>query len=282
MGIRKHIDHLKAIVKFNLKIETRYPISYMAAFFNMFFWLFSFSILVLMLSRDPSGGEVIGNIIMWGFAAYIVFQGLFGEVAFGLIRLQRRGTLEQIMLTPISPWILPLGLAGFTMIINMLLVMIAILMFSTLMKVPIIIKEPLLGLLAGFLFFIMAYGLALIYAGWAIKAKRSGWALINAIEMIVILFCGVFYSFRTAPHRILMISRMIPLSYAIDLLRTSIMGIEPELVPTTITILDTKLSASQFEWILVSTLSILILLVGYLYLMRVIKDAKKKGYLATY
>ena len=282
MEVRKHLDQLKAIVKFNLKIETRYPISYMAGFLNMFFWLFSFSILVLMFSRGTGEEKIIGNIIMWGFVAYLIFQGILGEVGFGLIRLQRRGTLEQILLTPISPWILPLGLAGFTIIIHMLFVMLAIFLFCTLMKVPIIIKNPLGGFLAGVLFFMMAYGLALLYAGWALKAKRSGWALINAIQIIVMLFCGVFYSFRTTPQAILTISRIIPLSYAIDLFRTTIVGIEPELVPSVIIIFGAELSGYLFEWILVSTLSILLLLLGYIYLMKSVEDAKMKGYLATY
>jgi len=282
MEIRRHIHNIKVLVKFNLMIEMRYPLSYMSGLLNMFFWMLSFSILVMMLSRGTSGGMIVGNLIMWGFVAYIMFQGLIGEVGFGIARLQRRGTLEQIFLTPISPWILPIGLAGFTIIIHIIFVAAAVFLFVALMRIELIVANPIGGILAGILFLAMSYGLALLYAGWAIKAKRSGWALINAIQIVVMLFCGVFYSFRGAPKAVVMVSKLIPLSYAIDLLRTTIVGIEPELIPSKACIFGVMVSGVVLEWVLVFVLSIVILWLGYTYLLRTLKDAKVKGYLATY
>jgi len=281
MKIKKYLKDFTTIVKYNLKIEMRYPLSYIAGIFNMFFWMLSISILVIILSGQKEN-IILGNIIIWGFIGYMIYQTIISEVGFGIYRLQRRGTLEQIFLTPIPHWILPLGLAGFSLTIAMIFSILVILFLSTMLNIPLIITNPLQGILATILLFNMTYGLALIYAGIAIKTKKSSWALVNALQMIFLLFCGVFYSFKTMPQWLLTISKTIPFSYAIDLMRTTIIGIPPELAPKTITIMGTKINGATFEWIITATISTTLLTAGYTYLNKKIKEAKKKGLLATY
>ena len=281
MKIKKYLKDFTTIVKYNLKIEMRYPLSYIAGIFNMFFWMLSISILVIILSGQKEN-IILGNLIIWGFIGYMIYQTIISEVGFGIYRLQRRGTLEQIFLTPIPHWILPLGLAGFSLTIAMIFSILVILFLSTMLNIPLIITNPLQGILATILLFNMTYGLALIYAGIAIKTKKSSWALVNALQMIFLLFCGVFYSFKTMPQWLLAISKTIPFSYAIDLMRTTIIGIPPELAPKTITIMGTKINGATFEWIITATISTTLLTAGYTYLNKKIKEAKKKGLLATY
>ena len=281
MGVREKLGYLKTIVKYNVKIDMRYPLSYLSGILNLFFWLLSFSILVMMLGSGQSSA-ILGNLIIWGVVSYMVFSSLTSEVGFGLYRLQRRGTLEQIFLTPIPYWLLPLGLAAFSLITGMIFMVFTIIFLVILMDIPIIILNPMGGLIAFTLMFAMDYGIVLIYAGFSIRTKRSSWALVNALNIAFMLFCGVFYSFSQMPEWLLRISRLIPQSYAVDLLRTTIIGIPPELIPHPLRIGKWIIEPTTCEWIIVATISITTLAIGYIYLTKTINEAKKKGYLSTY
>jgi len=282
MGVREHLRDFLTIMKFNLKIETRYPLSYASGILNMFFWLLSFSILAMMLARETLDRVIIGNLIIWGFVAFIVFQSMLAEVGFGIVRLQRRGTLEQIVLTPVSYWILPLGLAGFSLLVHLIFIFLGIIFLSIFLNVPIIVRNPICGLITFGLLFCIMYGFALFLAGWTLKTKRASWALVNVLQILYMLFCGVFYPFKTMPKSLLAISRIIPLSYAVDLFRTTIVGIEPELLPHSVSLLGVATTGQTLEWIIVTMMAIISILLGYIYFIRTLHEAKKKGYLATY
>jgi len=284
MGLKKNLRDLWVITKYNLKIEARYPISYAASLLNLLFWFLAFATLILIFSSPNSPQEyaIKSNMIAWGIASYILFSGMISEVGYGMIRLQRRGTLEQILLTPIAYWVLPLGLAAFELIISMIFVSITILLMVIIFKAPIIIVNPLGGLLGLVLFFMMSYGISMLLAGVAIKAKRSSWALGNALTMLYMIFCGTFYPFSTLPEQILIVSKFIPLSYAVDIFRTTLIGIDPELIKGEVDILGYSIPGALAEWILVGLLSVAILALGYIVLILTIKDGKRRGYLGQY
>lgn len=284
MGLKDNLRDLWTIMKYNLKIETRYPISYVSSILNLLFWFLAFATLVLMFSSPTSPREYVitCNLIAWGLASYILFSGIMGEVGYGIIRLQRRGTLEQILLAPISYWILPLGLAAFELVISAIFMAVTILLMAIIFDAPIIIGNPLGGFVAFLLFFGMVYGVAMLLAGVSITTKRSSWAFGNALSMLYMIFCGTFYSFSSLPGQILAISRLIPLSYGVDLFRTTLIGIDPELINGKVDILGYSISGALLEWAIVSLLSIMMLLIGYICLISAIKRGKIKGYLGQY
>ncbi|MEX0568874.1 MAG: ABC transporter permease [Candidatus Njordarchaeota archaeon] len=283
MGIKEDLRDIVTIMKFNLKIESRYPISYVAGMLNLFFWLLSFAIFVLMLlGAKTEKSMVIGNLIAYGFATYILFNAVISEVGFGIVRLQRRGTLEQIFLAPVSYWVLPLGLAGFTLIIHIAFMLMAIIMFVFLMGVPIVIVDPLMGFLGIVGLFIMIYGFALLFAGLTIKTKRSSWAVVNVFQFIYMLFCGAFYPFNSLPENIRIVSMLLPFSYGVDVFRTSIVGVEPELFPNVVSLFGIIISGQIAEMIFVFCLGSIFLMYGYIFFKKTIDEGKRKGYLGTY
>ena len=281
MGLRENIRDFLTIVKYNLKIETRYPLSYFAGILSLFFWILSLAVFIILLSEQPANRILIGNLIVWGNVSYFIFGGFVAEVTYGFVRLQRRGTLEQILLAPVNEYILPLGLAGFGLIVRIFFIGFVILLFKFLLGIPIIINNVIMGLLALLLMLMMFYGFALLLSGVVIKTKRAGDAMANFIMYLFIIFCGAFYPFRALPEKVLAITRVIPLSYAVDLLRTSIVGINPELIPAEVAY-GIGLKPIELEFTLVLIMSIISLIVGCYYYGQSIKRAKIEGTLATY
>jgi len=96
------------------------------------------------------------------------------------------------------------------------------------------------------------------------------------------IFCGTFYPFSTLPEQILIVSKFIPLSYAVDIFRTTLIGIDPELIKGEVDILGYSIPGALAEWILVGLLSVAILALGYIVLILTIKDGKRRGYLGQY
>jgi len=282
MKAKSVIRDIVTIAKFNLKIEMRYPLSYIGAILNLLFWILSFAVLAMMFSTGSGYEIIIGNMILWGIVAYLVFQIMLSEVAFGFVRLQRRGTLEQIFLTPTKEWILPLGLVAYSLVIYLIFSLLTIAFMVVFLGIPLIIRNALLGAFNFILFLIMSYGFALLFAGLMLRLKRAGWSLVNFIQFFVMIFGGVFYPFRSLPEIVLCVSRVIPFSYGLDLLRTSIVGVDPELVPSVINFFGFTISGFLFEELLVMFISALSLVIGYMHFMTTLNDAKRKGYLATY
>lgn len=282
MGIKEDLRDIVTIMKFNLKIDMRYPISYVASMLEIFLWLLSFAIFVLMLlGAKTQEHVVIGNLIAYGFASYILFNAMTSQIGFGIYRLQRRGTLEQILLTPIPYWTLPFGLAGSTLISSMAFIGITIIAFTFSIGIPIIINNPLTSFLGVIGLFLMMYGFALFFAGLMIRTKRAGWGLVQAIQFTYMLFCGAFYPFNSIPENMRIISMLIPFSYGVDIFRTSLVGIEPELV-SEIVLFGIPISGQLAELILVFFLSMLFLVCGHAFLKKSIEEGKRKGYLGTY
>lgn len=281
MGLRDKIMDFWTIMKYNLRIEIRYPISYLAAVLNTVFWMLAFVTLILIFANGEESA-LAANLIAWGLASYVIFSQFMSEVGFGIIRLQRRGTLEQILLTPVSISVLPIGLAGYSLVIALMFMLLMVGLLILLSGATLIIVNPLGGLVAFVFMLLMFYGAALILAAASIRLKRSSWALINVFTMLFMIFCGTFYSFAMVPEVVVLISRLILFSYAVDLFRTTLLGLKPELISTPITIGSLTVSSVLFEWLLVVSLSIVFVVVGKFYLLKTINDAKREGTLGAY
>jgi ABC-2 type transport system permease protein len=92
----------------------------------------------------------------------------------------------------------------------------------------------------------------------------------NFLQFFLMIVCAMFFPFSALPEIIQVISRLIPLSYCVDLFRTTMIGVSPELLPFEI----------EFGIVLIS--AIILPILGILFFRRTIEKAKREGNLAEY
>ena len=84
------------------------------------------------------------------------------------------------------------------------------------------------------------------------------------------VFCAMFFPFSALPDVVLLISRVIPLSYCVDLFRSTLIGVSPELLPF------------ELEFLLVTLFAIALPIFGIAYFRKTVERAKIDGNLAEY
>ena len=137
--------------------------------------------------------------------------------AFAIVRERERGTLEQLLVTPVSKGglivgkLLPYTVIGFGQTVLVLLVMVF------LFKVPVSGSIPLL-LFLSFLFLIPALGIGILISTFA---KNQGEALqLSLMTMLLsILLSGFLFPRDSMPLIIYLLSLLIPATYFLEILR---------------------------------------------------------------
>jgi len=112
------------------------------------------------------------------------------------------------------------------------------------------------------------YGFGFFYAGFAIQLKET-FKLSSTIRFMVPIICGYSYSIVILPAQIQTISRIIPLTYSVDMMRFSILATIP-LIPTHLELLILALSALVFPYL------------GYRTYLKLEARARKEGALGRY
>ncbi len=93
-----------------------------------------------------------------------------------------------------------------------------------------------MGLGALLLLFTLAgmFGIGFAFAAYTLLVKESAQTTANFLEFFIMIVCGMFFPFRALPEVLQPLSRAIPLSYAVDAFRSTLMGYPsgfPELAP---------------------------------------------------
>jgi ABC-type polysaccharide/polyol phosphate export permease len=97
--------------------------------------------------------------------------------------------------------------------------------------------------------------------------------VVNFLQFGLLVLCANFFPFSALPPFILFLSRLIPLAYAVDAFRSTMMGFPPgfpELAPFPIELMITTL------------FGLIMPLLGYLLYRRAENYARKHGSLSTY
>jgi len=112
------------------------------------------------------------------------------------------------------------------------------------------------------------YGFGFFYAGFTIQLKGT-YKLSYLIGFIFPILCGFSYSVVVLPTQIQLISKLIPLTYSIDMLRFSILATIP-LIPTEVELMFLALSALVFPYL------------GYRTYLKLEARARREGTLGRY
>jgi ABC-2 type transport system permease protein len=78
------------------------------------------------------------------------------------------------------------------------------------------------------------FGFGFAFAAYTLLAKESAQMTANFLQFALLVVCGMFFPFSVLPPLVGFVSRLIPLSYAVDAFRSTLMGYPagfPELLP---------------------------------------------------
>ena len=135
----------------------------------------------------------------------------------GIVRERERGTLEQLMVTPIRPYELMLGKTLPYIVLGYIQITVALIIGVLVFQVP--IKGSILELYILTLFFITAsLGLGILVSNIA-KTQMQAMQLAYFIFLPSILLSGFMFPRDGMPKLIYYIGNLIPLTYYLDIIR---------------------------------------------------------------
>lgn len=252
---------------------SRYPVAFVAIFVQIFLIILLF-IMAARAFQTPGTGQgqltYFAGMMAYGFVTNILLSFTLWEVGYSIREEQVRGTLESLYLSPTNKFS------------NLLSRIFAVLSWTTLMCIGgLALVSGVVGGLpvnnVGMALFVLLFtttgflGIGFIFAGITIKLKETAQTLVNGLQFFFMIFSAQFFPFSVLPQPVLdHISRWLPVSYAVDLFRTTLLGIPPELLP------------APLELIIVVAFGIVSPIAGYSYYNWIDRKARAEGTLGEY
>ncbi len=187
-----------------------------------------------------------------GLIAMILFQTATSLTALAIVKERERGTIEQLIVTPIRSWelivakIIPYILVSFA---NTVLIMaVGTFLFGVPLRGSLILLFGLVGL-----YLLPTLGLGLLIST-AAKTQQQAQLMTMPIMLPSMMLSGVFFPISSLPLFLQFVSNLLPLTYFIYILRSVLVkgvGIEliiPQIVALTIfAIVLLGLAAGRFQ-----------------------------------
>jgi ABC-2 type transport system permease protein len=117
------------------------------------------------------------------------------------------------------------------------------------------------------------FGVGFAFAALTLRIKEAGQTMANLFQFAFMVLCAPFFPFSALPERIQTVSRLIPLSYAVDLFRSTLMGY-PEGFP--------ELAPIEVELVIVTAFGLLMPVLGLWLYRREENRARRTGSLSEY
>ncbi|NHJ02967.1 MAG: ABC transporter permease [Candidatus Heimdallarchaeota archaeon] len=249
-------------------ILTRYKFQFFLSFIQVFLIMFLFTAAALILSPADKTSYGLG-LMYYSFILFMFLSTALWDIGNSLREEQYQGTLESLFLSPISYISTLISRIITNLIWTSLNVIVTFFVMSFVFgELP--IKNVTWGILILILGTIVCFGFSFGFAGLALRYKESMNTLTNFLQLIFMIVCAMFFPFSALPEVIQWISRLIPLSYCVDLFRTTMIGVTPELLPF------------EIEVIIVAVSAVLFPVIGVYYFRRTVQQAKKDGNLSEY
>ncbi len=274
LDLRQRFETFATMARKTLLEYSRYPIAFAALFAQIFLIILLFVLTtVAFAGGDPVRISTFAGAMAYGFVVNIILSFTLWEIGFSIREEQVRGTLESLYLSPANK---------FSNLVSRIFAVLSITIVMCLGGLALVsavagglpahnVGKGLLALLlttSGFL------GLGFIFAGVTIKLKETAQLLVNGLQFFFMIFSAMFFPFsalrNVSPAIVDYISAMLPVSYCVDLFRSTLLGTPPELAPWNV------------EWVIVLAFGLLSPLIGYLVYDRIERKARMEGSLGEY
>lgn len=275
-GPAAFVSTLVAMAQKELTIMLRYPVEFIASFGQVFLIVTSLTLAGLMFAapgaRTTEGDSVTAGIVVYGFILFMFLSDTLWTIGYNVRRDQKQGTLEQLYLSPASKFANLLSRIVVTLVwTGLLCVMSAVLMSTLLGRLPSYNLPLALAVLA--LALSGTFGTGFAFAALTLRLKEAAQTLANLIQFAFMVVCAPFFPFFALPEFIRVVTRLVPLSYAVDAFRSLLMGLPPGFP---------ELAPIEVEIGIVIAFGVLMPVLGYWLYQREENIARRKGSLSEF
>lgn len=272
-GLPALISSMAAMAGKEFKIMTRYPVEFIASFGQIFAIVAIFTLATLTFTNNSeSVGTSEAGVVIYGFMLFLFLSDTLWSIGYNIRREQKQGTLEALYLSPASKFGSLVSRVTNNLIWTSLLSLAGVwLMSSMLGRLP--FNNPGLALFLLAMALSGTFGIGFAFAAVTLRIKETGQSLANVLQFAFLILCANFFPFSALPVGLRAISRAIPLAYAVDAFRSTLMNYPdgfPELAPIGVEIVITTL------------FGILMPLIGYLWYRSSEAQVRKSGGLSEY
>lgn len=252
----------------------RYPVEFVASFGQIFLIVAIFTLAGLTFSPSQLGTAESSSsgIAVYGFILFAFFSDTIWTLGYQVRQEQVQGTLEQLYLSPANKFAnLVARVVTILLWTGLLSIAAAALMTFMLGRLP--FENPLLG---GYLLVAAlsgTFGIGFAFAALTLRIKEAAQSVAILFQFGFLILCAIFFPFAALPAGLRMASRIIPLAYAVDAFRSTLMGY-PEGFP--------ELAPIEVEIITVTAFGILMPILGYHLYRRAEYQARIEGGLSDY
>jgi ABC-2 type transport system permease protein len=262
------------MVRKQLLVMIRYPVNFVASFFQVFLIVavFTFAVLAFVPEGPDGAGRGNGGVVAYGFILFLFLSDVLWTFGGELRQEQYQGTLEALYLTPASKFASLLSRVSVTVVWTGLLSVAAIVLMTILIgRVP--FHNFGLGLIILLLSISGIFGLGFAFAAYTLLVRESAQMTANLLQFTLLVICGMFFPFSALPEAVLRISRLVPLSYCVDALRSTWMDFPPGFP---------ELAPIQMELVIVGLFGLLMPLLGYWLFRWAERQVRMNGTLGEY
>jgi ABC-2 type transport system permease protein len=262
-----------AMVKKELIILARYPVQFVISFAQVFIIIAVFSLAATMFSKGAQGGGAnTSGVVTYGFIMFIFLSDTLWTIGVNVRHEQVQGTLEQLYLTPASKFA-----SLVSRVTNLLLWTGAVSIVSMFGMAAILGNLPFENPSLGLFIFVMAlsgtFGVGFAFAALTLLIKETAQTVANLLQFAFLIVCANFFPFSALPAPVLAISKVIPLAYAVDAFRSTMMGY-PAGFP--------ELASIEVEIVIVTVFGLLMPVIGYGLYRKAEDHARRSGSLAQF
>ena len=274
-GASAWISSLVAMSRKELTIMVRYPVEFIASFGQVFLIVIVLTLAGLMFS--PSGVQSGGSsrasgVVVYGFILFMFLSDTLWTIGYNVRREQKQGTLEQLYLSPASKSASLVSRVTVTLVWTGLLSVASAALMSAMLG-----RLPFHNLPLGAFVLVMAlcgvFGIGFAFAALTLRIKEAGQTMANLFQFAFMMLCAPFFPFSALPEWVQVLSRLIPVSYAVDVFRSTLMGY-PEGFP--------ELAPIEVELVIVTAFGLLMPILGLGLYRREENRARRTGSLSEY
>jgi ABC-2 type transport system permease protein len=225
------------MVKKQLIVMTRYPLNFLVSFVTILIGVLMFTFAALMFNEGgvEFGGEsgTGGSLMIFGFVLYLFVSSTLWDIGYSIRWEQYEGTLEALYLTPANKFASLVSRVTVTLVWTGLNALVALFFVQYFLgRLP--FHNPGLALYILIMALLGTFGFGFAFAAYTLLVKESAQLTANFLQFALMVVCGMFFPFSALPSVVLVLARLIPLSYAVDAFRSTLMGYPdgfPELMP---------------------------------------------------
>jgi len=267
-GVKTWWYQFLAMTKKEFIVLTRYKFSFIMSFLQVMVIMFIFTFAAIILTPPDKKSYGVG-LMFYSFVLFMFFSTSLWDIGNSLREEQYQGTLESLFIAPINYFSSLISRILSNVLWTILNILVSFI-FIALVFGRLHVENLVIGMIILLLSLFVCFGFAFGFAGLALRYKESMNTLTNFLQFMVMIVCAMFFPFSALPKVIQWIARIIPLSYCVDLFRTTMIGISPELLPF------------EWEFIIIFLSAILLPILGVIFFQNTVKTAKKEGTIAEY